>query len=192
MLVRRCSMCGREIQLSLPYSNRYVRYNDKWYCADCFCAATNPKVDWFGRTREYVTKEVSKDNIYLYFVNNFHMCNVPKSVFSLLEDIYKGKKKGLAQPISPYELYDILEQKKDYILGRIRFLGIERDMAKINYALSVACGSYGEYKEHIAQVQNEQVQAKTSDNYIPPLRGYIPPNEPEKENLFIEPYDDDD
>ena len=198
MLVRKCALCGREIEVSLPYDNSYVYYGtkQKWYCTDCFTAMTTPRIlknDWFAKTKAYVTQEVSKDNIDRLFKRQFGLVYVPKYIYIKLQSIYDGTFKGLTQPIPPNELLDILERKQAYIDKRISENGISEDISKINYALAVAAGSYKSYKEWLSRCAAEkelakQTAQKRKDRDIA-LKGYVPPDEPEREAIIIE--DDD-
>lgn len=192
MLIRHCAICGREIQVSLPYSNNYVHYQNKWLCTDCFTATTTPRVlknDWFKKTKAYVVQEVSKDRLYNYFIKHYNLSSVPSYVFKRLDAIYKGTDKGLAQPIPPNELLDIIERKENYIDSCLRKKGIT-GIPMINYALTVACGSYKSYKEWRASLLAEQEiarqQAEDRQGYSYTLKGYVPPSQPEKENTFID------
>lgn len=192
MLIRRCSKCGREIQISLPYSSTYVYYQRKWLCADCFTAITTPRVlknDWFNKTKEFVLQEVSKDNIDHLFKTHYKLNLIPKYIYIKLDSIYKGSFKGIAQPIPPHELLDILERKMEYLdknAANKNLSGIPR----VNYDLAVAVGSYNSYKEWIASLKAEQEVAKQEaedrQGYSYKLKGYVPPNKPEKENMFID------
>ena len=199
MLVRHCANCGGEIKLSLPYSSNYVYYRNKWYCLGCFTAMTTPRIlknDWFSKTKNFVIQEVSKDDLYNYFINHYHVCNVPPYIFKKLDQIYKGTLKGLAQPIPPHELLDIIERKEDLIDSWIRKKGVNNDVSKINAALTIACGSYGSYKEWQARVKAEQEDAtmdiEERKSYSYKLRGYVPPSESEHEAIIIDDdiYDD--
>ena len=195
MLVKHCALCGREIQVSLPYSSDYVYYKPqrKWYHADCFTVVTTPRVlkgDWFAKTKEYVLQEVSKDDLYNYFVSHYQASNVPKRVFIRLDSIYKGTAKGLAQPIPPHELLDMLERKESYIDKQFIKKNITDSTTKINYALTTVCGSYNSYKEWKAGLEAERIasehSAKDRQGYSYKLRGYTPPSQPEPENNFID------
>ena len=197
MLIRHCANCGEEIKVSLPYSSKYVYYQKKWYCTDCFTAMTTPRIlknNWFEKTKEYVLQEVSKDNLFKYFVKHYNLSSIPPYIFKRLDAIYKGTDKGLAQPIPPNELFDIITRRESYIDFCIRKKEIT-GAARINYALSVACGEYKSYKEWQSSLKAEQEQAKQEaeerQGYHYKLRGYVPPSEPEADNMFISLYDDE-
>ena len=198
MLIRHCALCGREIKPSLPYSPTYVYYQKKWYCTDCFTTITTPRVlknDWFEKTKIFVTQEVSKDNLYNYFIKHYHLSYVPQYIFKRLDEIYKGTYKGLAQPIPPHELLDIIERKENTIDSWIRQKNIKNDTSKITAALTIACNSYKSYKEWQSRIRAEQEEAKEDarerQGHSYKLKGYVPPNEPEKENMFID-FDDEE
>lgn len=185
-------MCGERIEVTLPYDYSYVHYRNAWYHTDCFTASTTPRVlknDWFSKTKDYVQREVSKDNIDRLFKKHYNVSLIPQYIYIKLDSIYKGTFKGLAQPIPPHELLDILERKMDYLdknATRKNLSGISR----INYDLAVACGSYKSYKEWQASLQAEQEQAKQEaeerKGYSYKLRGYVPSEESEKEDTFID------
>jgi hypothetical protein len=197
MLIRHCALCNKEIQVSLPYDNSYVYYKTKrkWYHADCFTAVATDRIlngGWFGKTKDYVLQEVSKDNIVKLF-NKHYNVSVPNSVFVKLDSIYKGTYKGIAQPIPPHELLDILERKMDYLDRNAIKRNLE-GINRVNYDLAVAVGSYQSYKEWRAGLEAEKALAEQEvrkrQSYSYKLKGYVPPNEPEKENMFI--FDDEE
>ena len=164
MLIRKCALCGEKIEVSLPYSKKYVYYKPKakWYHLDCFTVVTTPRThvgDWISKTASYVLSEVSKDNIYNWFVNHYDVSAVPKRVFQKLDEIYKGTYKGLAQPIPPHELYDILVRKDDYLFSIFNKRNIV-DIHRVDYALAVAMSSYKSYKAWLSQAQAEQAAAE--------------------------------
>lgn len=191
MLIRHCAKCRREIEVSLPYSFNYVYYQKKWYCTDCFTAITTPRVlknNWFDKTKEYVLQEVSKDNIDKLFKSHYDVSLIPKYIYIKLDQIYKGVYKGLAQPIPPHELFDILERKMEY-LDKNAIKKNLSGISRIDYDLAVAIGSYKSYKEWQASIKAEQEQAKQEaeerQGHHYKLRGYVPPSEPEADNMFI-------
>ena len=197
MLIRHCALCNKEIQVSLPYDNSYVYYKTKrkWYHADCFTAIATDRIlngGWFGKTKDFVLQEVSKDNIVKLF-NKHYNVNVPQSVFVKLDSIYKGTYKGIAQPIPPHELLDILERKMDYLDRNAIKKNLE-GISRVNYDLGVAVGSYQSYKEWRAGLEAEKAlaeqEARSRQSYSYKLKGYVPPNESEKENMFI--FDDEE
>ena len=163
MLTRKCAHCGEKIEVSLPYSQKYVFYKTKgkWYHLDCFTVVTTPKIDvrkWIDRTDKYVLTEVSKDDLCQWFYKHYDVCSIPKRIFIKLDSIYKGTFKGLAQPIPPNELYDIIRQKDKYLLGQFTAKHIDGER-RIDYALAVAMSSYNSYKAWVAKVEAEQAEA---------------------------------
>lgn len=192
MLIRHCAKCGGEIQVSLPYLPKYVYYKNKWYCTDCFTLITTPRIlnnNWFEKTKSFVIQEVSKDKLFKYFIKHYNLSSLPPFVFKRLDNIYKGTDKGLAQPIPPDELLDIIERKENYIDSCLRKKGIT-GVPMVNYALTVACGSYKSYKEWKASIKAQQEQAKQeaeeSQGYSYKLKGYVQPSQPEHDGLFID------
>ena len=164
MLTRKCALCGEMIEVSLPYSKEYVYYKPKakWYHIDCFTVISTPRThvgDWINKTASFVLSEVSKDDIYNWFINHYDVSVVPRRVFQKLDEIYKGTFKGLAQPIPPHELYDIIVRKDDYLFSIFNKRNIV-DVHRIDYALAVAMSSYKSYKAWLSQVQAEQAAAK--------------------------------
>lgn len=190
MLLRRCAVCGGEIRVDLPYKPSYVYYRKKWYCSECFAATTTPRVlnsNWFAKTRTFVLQEVSKDNLYHYFINHYNLSSIPPFIFKRLDAIYNGTYKGLAQPIPPNELLDIIQRKEDYIdrcLARKNIVGTP----SISYALTVACGEYKSYKEWQSSLKAQQEQAKQEaqdrQGYSYTLKGYSV--QPSADNNFID------
>ena len=192
MITRYCAFCGKEIQVSIPYNAKYVRYQNKWYCADCFTTITTPRVlshGWFDKTKDYVVREVSKDDIDKLFKKHYGIDFIPSYIYVKLEAIYKGEYKGLAQPIPPHELLDILRRKMDYLDSNALRKGLT-GIPRINYDLAVAMGSYKSYKEWQASVLAEQEEAKRQaedrQGYSYKLKGYSVQPEPDQDNNFID------
>jgi len=200
MLIRHCALCNKEIQVSLPYDNSYVYYKTKrkWYHADCFIAVATDRIlngGWFGKTKDYVLQEVSKDNLYKFFVKHFQAEYVPPYIFKRLENIYSGCEKGLTQPIPPHELLDIIERKESYLDKQFIRKGITDSTTKINYALTTACGSYKSYKEWRAGIEAEQEavkQSKADQQYSAAFNRMTKTRstESKKESMFIDLDDD--
>lgn len=161
MLRRKCAACGEEIIVSLPYSRDYVYYGakKKWYHARCFLESiVRPRIDvdaWYDKTSAFVTSEVSKDNVCQLFLKQYGVSCISARQFKKLNEIYNGTYKGLAQPISPYELYDILSRKHNYLMDTFSKRNISGNN-RIDYALAVAMGSYNDYKAWRANVEEEQ------------------------------------
>lgn len=185
MLTRKCAVCGKEIQLTLPYSRDYIHKKvsgtGKWYHLDCFKQTIGPRVkveDWIAKTSDFVCSEVSKDNICQLFYDHYNISYISPRLFKKLSQIYDGTYKGLAQPIHPDELFDILKQKDDYLFQQFRLKGIEGE-CRIDYALAVAMNSYKSYKAWRTRVAAEQAEAEdrqkqTSENpYKYKLWGYV-------------------
>ena len=198
MLIRKCAKCGREIQVSLPYSFKYVYYKNKWYCTDCFTAITTPRIlknGWFDKTSAYVLQEVSKDDIDRYFKHHYNLSCVPSYIYIKLDSIYKGKYKGLACPIPPDELLDILLRKQNYIDGCLNYKSID-GVGKINYALAVAVGSYDSYKRWKEKNKAEQEKLKKQiedskiwkDIFTP--NGHVASKDQQEEVNFSEMFDE--
>jgi hypothetical protein len=201
MLIRHCALCNKEIQVSLPYDNSYVYYKTKrkWYHADCFTAIATDRIingGWFGKTKDFVLQEVSKDNLYRFFVKHYQADYIPPNVWKRINGIYNGTEKGLAQPIPPHELLDIIERKESYLDKQFVRKGITDSTQKINYALTTACGSYKSYKEWRAGLEAEQaaaVQAEADRQYSAAFTRMTKhhPTESAKEDMFIDLEDDD-
>lgn len=201
MLIRKCASCGREIQVSLPYSYKYVYYGTprRWYCADCFAGISASHIirgDWHKKTEAFVLQEVSKDNIDRLFKTHYNLSLVPQYIYVKLDSIYKGTYKGIAQPIPPHELLDILERKQNYIDKQLAIKGL-KDTPAVNYALAVAVGSYKSYKEWLAKcaAEKEQAKLKEKERSATPwefrsLHGYVPPeeNDSSKDDDYVDLY----
>jgi len=164
MLIRKCARCGETIEVSLPYSNKYIYYatKKKWYHYDCFVESTSSRVnikDWISKTANFVLTEVSKDDMCQFFFKHYDVCSIPVRIYRKLDEIYKGSFRGLAQPIPPDELFDIIKQKDDYLFKQFRLKEIEGER-RIDYALAVAMSSYKEYKAWRTRIEAEQVEAE--------------------------------
>ena len=93
MLTRKCSVCGKSIEVSLPYSKQYIYRKPKWYHLDCFTATTTPRThtgDWITKTADFVRSEVSKDNICQLFYSHYNISCISTRLFKKLDEIYKG------------------------------------------------------------------------------------------------------
>lgn len=162
MLVRKCARCGREIEVSLPYSKKYIYYKakGKWFHYDCFVESTSSRVNiknWIDKTSDFVLSEVSKDDMYQFFFKHYDVCSIPIRIYKKFDQIYKGTYKGLAQPIPPNELFDIIKQKDDYLFQQFRLKGIDGER-RIDYALAVAISSYKSYKAWRTKIESEQAE----------------------------------
>lgn len=160
MLTRKCAYCGEKITLSLPYSEQYIQYQSKWYHIDCFktLLSSKSRIDisyWINKTRNIIVDSVSKDKIDTLFKTHYNVSVVPKYIYIKLDSIYKGTYRGLAQPIPPEELLDILLRKMEYLdknAAQKKIEGIKR----INYDLVIAMSSYKSYKAWLTKIQSEQ------------------------------------
>ena len=196
MLTRKCALCGEEIHLTLPYSNQYIYYKSKkkWYHVGCFTTVLTPKMkleDWIDKTRDTVLTLVSKDDVCQWFMHHYEVCLIPSRVFVKLDSIYNGTFKGLAQPIPPNELMDILKYKDDYIFRQFKTKGIE-GVGRIDYALVVAMSSYKAYKQMIVKTkaQEAELDKELKDRMANPnkykLWGYVPSDKPKEEEFDFE------
>lgn len=196
MLTRICGLCGEQIELSLPYSKKYVFYGtkNKWYHLDCLTAIVTPRTnigDWIDKTESRVLRLVSMDNVCQLFYKHYNMDYISTRLFKKLDQIYDGTYKGLAQPIPPHELYDILRRKMKYLDSNATYKGLKGEQ-RVNYDLAVAMGSYSSYKAWLASIKAEQEQQEElqkqsnadPDRYK--LRGYVPPSEPSEVQIDYE------
>ena len=154
------------------------------------------KGDWFGKTKDFVLQEVSKDDLYRFFVKHYQADYIPPNVWKRINGIYNGTERGLAQPIPPHELLDIIERKESYLDKQFIRKGITDSTQKINYALTTACGSYKSYKEWKAGLEAEQAavaQAEADRQYSAAFTRMTKhhPAESAKEDMFIDLEDDD-
>lgn len=162
MIKRKCALCGGDIEVSLPYSRQYVYYKTKakWYHIDCFTVVTTPRIkcsDWLDKTQEFVTTEVSKDNISRMIQNHYKVTLVPKYIYIKLDSIYKGVYKGLAVPIPPEDLYEMFQRKMPYLdkmATKKKLSGVSR----FNYDLAIIINKYDSFlkwrTEEESQVEN--------------------------------------
>lgn len=203
MLTRKCALCGEKIEVSLPYSKKYIYYatKKKWYHLDCFTAVITPRThvgDWINKTSEFVNSEVSKDNICQLFYKHYNVTCISTRLFKKLDEIYKGTYKGLAQPIHPSELYDILVRKMSYLDSNARRKGLDGEQ-RANYDLAVAMGSYGSYKAWLTKVKADQAEAEDQRKQVQAdpdrykLWGYVEDKSKPKEQIidFDELLEDD-
>lgn len=189
MLTRKCAVCGEKIEVSLPYSKQYVYRKPKWYHLDCFTAVTTPRThvgDWISKTSDFVRSEVSKDNICQLFYKHYNITCISSRLFKKLDQIYNGTYKGLAQPIPPHELYDILIRKMDYLDKNAHYKGLDGEQ-RANYDLAVAMGSYGSYKAWLTKIEaqqaenDEELKRRQQNPDLYKLRGYVPSQKSKEE-----------
>lgn len=194
MLTRKCAVCGKQIEVSLPYSKQYIYRKPKWYHLDCFTAATTPRThtgDWIAKTSDFVRSEVSKDNICQLFYNHYNISCISSRLFKKLSQIYDGTYKGLAQPIPPHELYDILCRKMNYLDKNAVKKGLDGEQ-RANYDLAVAMGSYNSYKEFLAKLEaqqkelDEEMAQRVANPSKYKLYGYVPSDKPQEELIDYE------
>ena len=193
MLTRKCAVCGEKIEVSLPYSGKYIHKKvstvGKWYHLDCFKQTIGPRVkveDWISKTSDFVRSEVSKDNICQLFYKHYNITCISSRLFKKLDQIYNGTYKGLAQPIPPHELYDILIRKMDYLDKNAHYKGLDGEQ-RANYDLAVAMGSYGSYKAWLTKIEaqqaenDEELKRRQQNPDLYKLRGYVPSQKPKEE-----------
>lgn len=198
MLTRKCALCGKEIQLTLPYSKNYIykkiSNSGKWYHLNCFKQTIGPRVkveDWITKTSSFVLSEVSKDNICQLFYNHYNISCISARLFKKLDEIYKGSYKGLAQPIPPNELYDILCRKMNYLDKNAVKKCLDGEQ-RANYDLAVAMGSYNSYKEFLAKLEaqqkelDEEMARRVANPNKYKLYGYVPSDKPQEELIDYE------
>lgn len=189
MLTRKCAVCGEKIEVSLPYSKQYVYRKPKWYHLNCFTAVTTPRThvgDWIKKTSDFVRSEVSKDNICQLFYKHYNITCISSRLFKKLDQIYNGTYKGLAQPIPPHELYDILVRKMDYLDKNAHYKGLDGEQ-RANYDLAVAMNSYGSYKSWLTKIEaqqaenDEELKRRQQNPDLYKLRGYVPSQKPKED-----------
>lgn len=189
----KCAACGREIEVSLPYSGQYIYYNPKkkWFHLNCFKQLSQGKrisvESWEDKTKDYVLCQVSKDRIDALIKKHYNT-SVPQYIYVRLDQIYKGTRKGLAQPIPPHELLDILLRKM-HKLDMVAIKKQETDpyfkgIKRFNYDLAVAVNSYQSYKEWLCKQQLEDETTAASVKEIQTYTAeYIPPAQTTEENI---------
>ena len=194
MITRKCAVCGRDIEISLPYSEQYIYRKPKWYHIDCFTVVTTPRThvgNWIKKTADYVTTEIYKENICQLLYNHYDLSCISQRLFRKLDQIYNGTYNGLSQPIPPQDLYDMLVRKMDYLDKCALKKGL-KDEQRVNYDLGIMMKSYNSYKKWLAKIkaQQEELDEEIRRNKENPNRyklyGYIPSDKPKEELIDYE------
>ena len=124
------------------------------------------------KQRRELAKSIKKqitDWIYATYGVTF----LPKYFFMNLEKIYKGEYKNLNRPVPPEDLFDMWQQKINY-LNKVADTNMKKGkkmdgLGRISYDLAIILGRYDNYLEwkKKQEIANEAVlSAKTQENTI--------------------------
>ena len=176
MLTRKCAQCGVEMPLDKNNSTGIVLYNQKYYHKECFCDMITQKMkeskkpgalqNTLNKLEQYQTSAtekirvaVAKDEIYWFILKQYNLSCLNNLQFKQLDEIYAGKRKGLAYPIGPEELLDEWQYYWDYLLSSTQFKEMTSSQM-LQYHLAILLGKNAEYREEMARKKvDEQVRA---------------------------------
>lgn len=183
MLTRKCSQCGVEMPLDKNNSTGIVLYNQKYYHKECFCNMITQKMkeskkpsalqNTLNKLEQYQTSAtekirlaVAKDDIYWFIMKQYRLSSFSNLQFKQLDEIYSGKRKGLAYPIGPEELLDEWKYYWDYLLSSTQFKNMTSSQM-LSYHMSVLLSRNAEYREEIARKNvEEQVRAAQRETEV--------------------------
>ena len=84
-----------------------------------------------------------------YLLDQYSIIKMPKQFFVKMSNIFNGKLQGLKQPIPPEHVYDMWQQKMNYlnkIHHRNQQIGKKMDnYNRLNYDLSIIINKYDDY-----------------------------------------------
>ena len=163
---RKCIECKKTIEFDKNNYNKIIRFSDSFYHHDCFINAckrkskkSNASPKWKEaldcidnikkETEIYLNREIYKDELYNFMVDNYHPSVIPSKIFTKLDSIYNGTYRGLACCIPPEDILDMWKRKMNYLIkvrARNLTLGKEMDaVSQINYDISVLINMYDSY-----------------------------------------------
>ena len=183
MLTRKCAQCGVEMPLDKNNSTGIVLYNQKYYHQECFCDMVTQRMkeskrpgalqntlnkleQYQASAAEKIRVAVAKDDVYWFIMKQYRLSSFSNFQFKQLDEIYSGKRKGLAYPIGPEELLDEWKYYWDYLLSSTQF----KDMTSsqmLSYHISILLSRNAEYREEMARKKvEEQVRAAQRESDI--------------------------
>ena len=165
---RKCKACEKDIDFNENNLDEVIRFKKAYYHYNCFVDTCKKKsknskaspiwsealesIDKIQQeTKDFFKKnnDSPKDQLYRFLLENYGVMSIPTYVFKRLEDVYSGKRKGLACEIPPEDLLDMWRQKMGY-LNKLRAKNktLNKNMTtaqQINYDLSVLVNKYDDY-----------------------------------------------
>lgn len=196
--VFKCTCCKGDIIISLPYSKKYVQRASKWYHLDCLKESLPEKTRvnfqaLVDKTKPVVENHYYKHKIYNLLVDHYNCSMVPNSVFVKLQQIYDGTYPGLAIPIPPEDLIDMLERKMPYLdknAAKKKMSGVSR----FSYDLAVVMSKYNSYLDWKAACKAEEEEMIEAMNLkkqtVQYIHGYIPPSRSDNDDDISDILDD--
>lgn len=101
-----------------------------------------------------------------FIYKEYNVSFLPKHFFINLDKVYKGTYKNLTKPVSVEDLFDMWQQKMNYLnkvaeQNRQKGKNIE-GMARINYDLAILLSKYDSYCEWKTRKEAEKQELKQS------------------------------
>lgn len=185
---RKCAECGNMVIVDKSNSHKAIHYKGKFYHYDCFGLMCDKKIAsriqtvserWcnikatIDELVEETTKEeqvkYDKDVLCRWLMQQYGLSFMSNPTYIKLDSIYKGTYKGLAYPITPFELYDEWRYYWDELYSTRQFKGIVGEPA-VCYDMVVILSKNAEYrkikeKERIVQeLRKQQIQEEALAN----------------------------
>ena len=191
---RICKECKENVVLD---EYNFVYYKKSYIHFDCFVSMlVNKKrkpisVDEAKRfaielrdskeCREVANFAIYKNRLYKWLQKKYEQGVMPSFVFTKLEDVFKGKYKGMNRPVPPEDLLDMWKRKWHYLNDLYAYnlnKGKDMDMTgRISYDLAVILAkvnSYYEWKEKLESdkqvIVNMQKEKQIDYNKILPAK----------------------
>lgn len=206
MITRKCAQCGVEMPLDKNNSAGIVLYDKKYYHKECFCSMIEQKMADSARPKivqktldkleqhqasatEKIRLAVAKDDIYLFILQRYKLSSLNNLQFKQLDDIYTGKRKGLAYPIGPEELLAEWEYYWDFLLSSTQF----KDMTyaqMLSYHLAVLLGKNADYRAEMERKKVEEQVVSAQRESEPDIDVSKIANGPQGKRKLCNVYDD--
>lgn len=167
---RKCFECDKFMSFEKNNMDDVIRFEKKYYHYDCFvnvCKRKSSKKNALSKwgealnsideikqqTKQYfkVNYDSPKDQLYRFLLEHYDVSAISPYTFIKFEEVYNGKRKGLAYRIPPEDLLDMWKQKQESgFLDRTRAKNMVRGInmteeQKIHYDLAVLVGKYKDY-----------------------------------------------
>ena len=120
-----------------------------------------------------------KDELIDWVQVHYDIMTIPSFFYVKLASIVSGTYKGLKEPITYYELLDMLQRKKGQLDLKLASKKFNDNLGRLNYDLAVVVNMYGSYKKwkmnreiEIAEIkertkeQQESLKQNTNQNQV--------------------------
>jgi len=173
-ITRKCQQCGKKIDIE--NETDFIMYKDKYYHNHCFIENRTglKKGKWSTEkcsqeleeltltTIKYISPIITKHKLFNWIADNYNVSDFPTYFCLKLEDIFNGKYKSISKPIPVEDLYDMWQQKMDYLnkvsVNNQRNGKQIEGLSRANYDLAILLSRYDKYlawkeRKHIEQEQ---------------------------------------